>query len=195
MPRWEVVDLALPSVEDQNLDGALAAEPRHHRLRAALACPARHEGPGDPRAVRDVRLPLLPAAQRHPRRAGRGRLRPARRQAPAPPPRPSPAGPLRPAVRRVRIPVTDIPAPGERRGTRARTGKASSSPGDDLALAGMSGRGGRDPEVPDRGLAGPPGSGGRDPEVPDRGLAGPPGSGGRDPEVPDRGLAGAPGSG
>src|ERR1043166_7337702 len=53
-PRCEVVDLALPSVEDQNLDGALAAEPRHHRLRTDLACPSGHEGPGDPRAVRHV---------------------------------------------------------------------------------------------------------------------------------------------
>src|SRR5947209_7321712 len=57
-PRWEVVDLALPSVEDQNLDGALAAEPRHHRLRADLACPPRHQGPGHPRPVRYVRLPV-----------------------------------------------------------------------------------------------------------------------------------------
>src|SRR5438132_1636370 len=104
-PRCEVVDLALPSVEDQNLDGALAAEPRHHRLRADLACPTRHEGPGNPRPVRYVRLPVLPAAQRRARRAGRGGLRPARRQAPAPPPRPAPAGPLRPPVRRVRIAV------------------------------------------------------------------------------------------
>src|SRR2546423_8562884 len=114
MPRWEVVDLALPSVEDQNLDGALAAEPRHHRLRADLACPARHEGPGDPRAVRDVRLSLLPAAERHPRRAGRGRLRPARRQASPPPPRPSPAGPLRSAVRRGRNPGAPNPRAGGR---------------------------------------------------------------------------------
>src|SRR4051812_30867699 len=126
-PRCEVVDLALPSVEDQNLDGALAAKSRHHRLRADLACPAGHEGPGHPRPVRYVRLPLLPTVERRARRAGRGRLRPARRQAPPAPPGPPPAGPLRPAVRRIRITVTDPPAPDGPQPGRGRTVGAGSS--------------------------------------------------------------------
>src|SRR5690349_23119516 len=131
---WEVVDLALPSVEDQNLDGALAAEPRHPRLRADLACPPRHEGRGHPRPVRAVGLPLLPAAQRRPRRAGRGRLRPARRQAAAPPPGAAAAGPLRPPVRRIRVAVTeppdlpqpDLPGPGRGRAVPAASSFARS---------------------------------------------------------------------